>query len=294
MFAETNNANVKIRAARMAEMCEAIDNVQDFTTQESRFVLESFVRGLADELSLEQKSGHTIKNFFTTIRKEIKNGEFSDVVKNVVRREFVVSGEVMADIKARAGVRRLSNSTNVAVYTHIDEYLKAVECACQSRDDAMALVGICAATGRRPVELRYSNFKLHDNSETSLMFSGQAKTRENFKDTYEIPTLVDASVVMNALDMFGSGLARVSVKRSNEAFKEFAKQVNWPDTVKCTSKSLRAMYACMSFTLKAHENVQEWYWVNKVLGHEEYDQVTCQSYMRFKVQRPNGNDEVVE
>ena len=291
MFVGTTNSNIAARAVRMAEICHDLTNRPLLTDLERHFVVKSFIRACADDLSFIDKSPHTIKNLFTDARKAVAAMDFiHGSVKATVAKEFVVAGAVMAEIKARAEVRRIGNSINVAVYDHVPTYVSTIERYLQSDLEPLVLVGVLAATGRRPVELRESNFELDysggDILMQSMAFSGQAKTRENVTGQFNIPVLVDSTLIMDKLQKFGSKLARVSVKKANNAFSEFASDVNWPDSVKCTAKNLRAMYACMTYALKAPDNMQEWAWVNMVLGHEEYDQVTCQAYMRFKVRRP--------
>ena len=289
MFQDTDSRNVVIRGLRMAEIADAISGMPGLTPVERDFALRSYIRACADDLSAIDKSPHTIKNLFTAARKCIPMDSTVDgQVLKIIKQDFTVAGAVMAEIKARAEVRRVGNSINVATYDNVPVYLDTIEKYLTSGIENLVLVGMLAATGRRPIELRRSNFEfLLDSPDTTqkskMMFSGQAKTRDNTTGEYPIPVLADAGLIMDQLEKFGSALARVSVKAANAAFASFADEVVWPDTVKPGAKNVRAMYACITYAMLCPDNMQEWCWVNGVLGHEEYDQVTCQAYMRFKV-----------
>ena len=289
MFQDTDSRNVVIRGLRMAEIADAICGMPGLTPVERDFALRSYIRACADDLSAIDKSPHTIKNLFTAARKCIPMDSTVDgQVLKIIKQDFTVAGAVMAEIKARAEVRRVGNSINVATYDNVPVYLDTVTKYLKSGIDNLVLVGMLAATGRRPIELRQSNFELIDRAgghtaHDSLLFTGQAKTRNNVSGEYIIPLLADAELIMDQLDIYGSGLARVSVKAANAAFASFADEVVWPDTVKPGAKNVRAMYACITYAMSCPDSMQEWAWVNRVLGHEEYDQVTCQAYMRFKV-----------
>lgn len=59
------------------------------------------------------------------------------------------------------------------------------------------IMGICGLTGRREVEIVKTG-KFEYNDEYSLVFKGQAKTRDIGKEAYEIPTLCKAREIINA------------------------------------------------------------------------------------------------
>ena len=262
-------------------------------------ILPVYIKYEANNLCSIDKSSHTIKNYFTIARGHIQEiwGAWSRDILAEILEHFVLNSEVMADIKGRATVRRQANSIGAFKYDLTEKYIRTVREFCFSELLVYRYVGLIAASGRRPVEMMASNFHVdgidgevelgldYTRFDPDLIgFSGQAKGRNKDKKPYEIPLLaVSAHELVTQLTLGGATMRHLSVKKSNEAFQAFANEVEWPEDLRCSPKNLRAMYACMTYSIFCPEEWQEWYWVNRVLGHEEYDQVTCQAYMRFKV-----------
>ncbi len=161
-------------------------------------------------------------------------------------------------------------------------------------DDVQNLaLGIMAVTGRRPIEvLKTASFEMA--SKNQLIFSGQTKTREgeNTRDNYIIPCLVNADIVVSALEKLrrilplkGIDHRQVNNKLSsnlNKKIKNIYSKLELNKHIRMTCKGLRSMYAGACFELFNHDNSKSFSrYVGEILGHSEDDQTTSQSYEYF-------------
>lgn len=284
LFAEHTMPAVKRHAILVGKNYTALDECLQGTGSHE-VALQGFCEAYANILGGAQKSPHTVKNFFSAARKVMLSMEMSNTAQRVLREKFVVTSDVAEGVYGRAVERRVHNADNAAVYDSVTDYFDAMMRFVNSPVAAQRSVGLLAACGRRASELDSQWFEVVEDS-NNLLFSGQSKGRHIAKDAYKIPCLISAQTFLDRLRKMEREMRKVSVVDRNVAMDQFADMVKWPSTIKCTARTLRAMYACMTYALYAPDKRQEWAWVNEVLGHEDHDQVTCQAYMRFKVVAP--------
>lgn len=173
-------------------------------------------------------------------------------------------------------------------------------------------VGVSLATGRRCVEVvHYGNFEKVENFK--LKFSGQRKTKMNANKEYNIPSLVEADLVIKAIDelrkseRITSLIGRLNGGELHEA--EFARRINGSvaaslndcirdtfdpeknplSTAKIEHKRLkdsRAIYARISYSIYTANSkkagripVQDSIFFKENLGHTDPNE--CESYKQF-------------
>lgn len=290
-FEHPTSAVVAENGLSLVQICDEV-----FKQTGNKYVVTSIIKEACSTLNKADKSAHTIKNYCTQVRNIARSDAAHQEVTDLFLTHFVMSPEVLSDVTGRAEVRRGYNSLNMVPYSTPHLYVETVQEYCYHDNKTCRLVGLLAATGRRPVELRSTYFERSDSKDTELSelgFSGQAKRRNGIGKVYNIPCLgITAPTCLNILNTdfkkFG-GYQDVSAVDLNRVCAEFGEHVEWPSKVRTTPKALRAMYACMTYELFAPEKCQQWYWVNQVLGHEEHDQSTCQAYIKFKIFSDQGD-----
>lgn len=154
---------------------------------------------------------------------------------------------------------------------------------------------IAALTGRRPVEiLKSGEFQLGLDDHT-LVFAGQAKTRDadgRAKDAYEIPALAHRDKIVDAVAQLRAELS-VPTKRTERPISELdASELN--DRVGkplrqitqrefgMTPQELRAAYATIAHARYASERGTFGYFA-EVLGHSPLDEKTGLSYAKYAI-----------
>lgn len=154
---------------------------------------------------------------------------------------------------------------------------------------------IAALTGRRPVEiLKSGEFQLGLDDHT-LVFSGQAKTRDEEgrgKDAYEIPTLAERDRIVDAVAQLRAELS-VPTKRAERPIAELeASELN--DRIGkplrqitqrefgMTPQELRAAYATIARARFAPERGAFGFFA-EVLGHNWLDEKTGLSYAKYSI-----------
>lgn len=152
------------------------------------------------------------------------------------------------------------------------------------------LTALLLLTGRRPVELAMSG-ELEPIAERpfTMLFSGQAKGKTVIKESFEIPVLIDAERIADAVASlrehkhFGSA-AEVN-NRIGKSLTDAVDKVFGPDVF--TPRSLRQIYATVAYsryqrTTAAQPLSQPAYFAS-ILGHERGDIQTALSYVAFYV-----------
>lgn len=173
-------------------------------------------------------------------------------------------------------------------------------------------VGIALATGRRCVEVvHFGNFEKVDNFK--LKFSGQRKTKMNGNKEFNIPSLVEADLVIAAIEelrnstrivnlitrLGGSGLHEAEFARQingsvaaslNDCMRDtFNSEMNSLSTAKLEHRRLkdgRAIYARISYSIYTANSkkagrlaIQDSIFFKENLGHTDPNE--CESYKQF-------------
>lgn len=252
------------------------------TVHDRETILTSLAIGWMHSINNASKSPHTIKNMISQARKEFaKLLDPSDL--DLLKLYFKLDTANLGDVKAHELTRVADRAFQVIEYRSPNLYIEVASQFAVSDDVDQAKIGLMAVSGRRPSEMSKACFIA--GKDGALIFDGQAKMRTRMVQAggYEIPLLMDRSAFLDAMRKWGS---RMLVRNANDLRRpmtEFAKQVGWPSKfIDCTPKALRGVYACLTFHKFAASNVQEWQWVNEVLGHDATDMATPQTYMRWR------------
>lgn len=176
-----------------------------------------------------------------------------------------------------------------------EEYVKTASALLNEKAVAKKVVGLCALSGRRPIEVMLTGkFSPSDKGEKWAIFSGQAKARGDER-TYHIPLLCNYNVFANGV----AGL-RVTYNFNDVTIphgKTLAMAINdrWASEMgRITRQTLGVLF---DFPLKTYDlrkiycAIQaDWHkpnnldtFVSDILGHSEEDLITQRSYKTFKV-----------
>ncbi|MBS0989759.1 hypothetical protein JK182_14010 [Acetobacter okinawensis] len=180
-------------------------------------------------------------------------------------------------------------------------------------------------TGRRPYEIFCTGVftpaplpggARNAFSKWSLLFSGQAKTKmregSNYGETFEIPVLAPAKVILEAADLYRhSSLGKKTTGMSNDDFSTLCrargtaqdnenginllKQVEdffgkyWIADSRVTPRDLRPLYAEIAYKFFAQKTVSKNSFFSAILGHTSKDIETSLSYMQFYLSDDDQN-----
>jgi hypothetical protein len=192
-----------------------------------------------------------------------------------------------------AVVKDLDPTRGRRAIVDVDAYVTTGEALLSGRSYLDRILGICAMTGRRTVEVGTSAvFDLAGPNR--LGFVGQAKTRDRGDSPrYEIPVLCDASRVLSALatiradkpelvehpELFHNRCAKDLHKRAVVFAPAFSDQTAKP-------KDLRSAYAELAWLLFDERRTGKALFLSRILGHGEDDLLTAQSYDDFTITDP--------
>jgi hypothetical protein len=171
-------------------------------------------------------------------------------------------------------------------------------------------LALTLVTGRRSIEIhRTAEFKVDGDK---LLFKGQAKARHNEeiqKTFFEIPCLVAPELAVDGLQFIkdsGRYFDEIPLDDTRAVNHKVAKQlerqianwesiadINWSESTLANSKgkkqthlipkNFRDIYATICTDNFRPNNQTNDVYMGKILGHNEGDQVTAQSYQKFSV-----------
>jgi len=158
------------------------------------------------------------------------------------------------------------------------------------------MMGICALTGRRPVEIiKTGNFAYNDDY--SLEFTGQAKTQNIPKPTFEIPTLCHSREIIAAhkhlktvIENHPLGNPELSNKQINQRIYSHSQlprnllhktfQFIYPADQIPEKISLRSIYGEICYEIFQPDMSKHQY-LEQILGHS--NSTSADSYVRNKI-----------
>lgn len=171
-----------------------------------------------------------------------------------------------------------------------------------SDDPLLIAIGLIGVTGRRPFEIftqaEFSPAKFGAGvSKWSVMFSGQAKTKERdgtkFGETYEIPVLAPATRVLDAYRRLRASSAGVewrgmSSREFNDGpyrdallvVRQLFEKI-WPAESLPKPYGLRHLYGEIAYHQFAPNTVSKNSYLAAILGHNTNDLESSLSYMTF-------------
>lgn len=258
-------------------------------------------------------SVHTLSSYFTDYRNAIGDayeGRMDDrnsyqveqglssnrrLVRYPIARKFFVKTSIESQIaseQVRDSVFKTAGNVQVVSRSAI---LSAAQKLLQGNSYIGIAIGLIAVTGRRPVEiLKTGTFT--KTGDYSVIFSGQLKTKgsEISRDNYEIPTLIPADEVIDALaklrdkkDFSGVDNRQVEMRVATQ-IQDKMEDVFFGLWTKPNAKDLRAIYAQINWERYEQSAVgqrvldKQTKRFSLLLGHAEKDVKTAESYIRFR------------
>ena len=176
----------------------------------------------------------------------------------------------------------------------VDQFLSIGEGLLDAGSYLARILGLCAMTGRRTVEIACTA-RFEKTGPDEVCFSGQAKTRgRNPIGPYRIPTLVPADRVLECLgtiradkpdlvenpEIFHSRCAKDLHVRAR-VFSEVFNVGN------AKPKDLRPAYAEIAWLLFDERRTGKQLYFSRILGHSSDDIATASSYDDFIIADPN-------
>lgn len=153
-----------------------------------------------------------------------------------------------------------------------------------------AIAGVCALTGRRPVEVALrGSFVPVQGNRYQVVFSGQAKTRdvERAVAPYTIPILGDRDLILEVIERLRSEIdqnidnKQFSAKYNKEIGLASKKAFEDGDGKPLIPSDLREAYATVAYYEYAERNVLDIAYKCEILGHKLMD--TTLDYLGFYI-----------
>lgn len=180
----------------------------------------------------------------------------------------------------------------------VDDFVSIGEELMNGRSYLDRILGICALTGRRTIEIATSA-KFEKLGANQLFFTGQAKTRgmNSSVNGYAIPTLGNADKIIQALasiredksdlvtnpELFHNRCAKDLHKRAKAFASCFSDGTAKP-------KDLRSAWAEICWLIHDERQTGKPLYLSRVLGHGESDVFTALSYDDFTISDPDYID----
>lgn len=218
------------------------------------------------------------------------------IVQSLVRLDATDTTEYQRESN-RAVVRDLDAEQSRRAIVTVDEFVSIGEQLLDGRSYLDRILGICALTGRRTIEVATSaHFEPRDGNR--VFFTGQAKTRGRTDrvEGYTIPTLSDSARIIRSLqsiredrpdlvtnpELFHNRCAKDLHKRAKVFAPCFSDQVAKP-------KDLRPAWAEICWLIHDERRSSKVLFMSRVLGHGEQDMVTALAYDDFTITDPEYN-----
>lgn len=172
----------------------------------------------------------------------------------------------------------------------LEKLIKAAIKDLESTSYTRLCLALCLLTGRRSGELLLSA-EIHPIDDHSITFNGQFKTKRTRKGTYPIPVLHNSQVICEALKRLHTiaPIHDLNVKQGETLPSALNRRIG--KTMSHMSRKhynvkphdLRALYAeYCTLTLKP-SNVSKNAYMSDILGHNEDDISTANSYQKFTI-----------
>ena len=218
------------------------------------------------------------------------------IVQSLVRLDATDTTEYQRESN-RTVVRDLDADQARRAIVAVDEFVSIGEDLLDGRSYLDRILGICALTGRRTIEVATSaHFEKLDTNR--VFFTGQAKTRglTNSVNGYAIPTLTDCDRIIESLatiredkpdlvtnpELFHNRCAKDLHKRAKVFAPCFSDKTAKP-------KDLRAAWAEISWLIHDERRSSKVLFMSRVLGHGDQDMVTALAYDDFTITDPDYN-----
>lgn len=213
---------------------------------------------------------------------------FTRFKKSLGSIRYQENKSISTDYRERRDAK-VSKKTDIYSIPLLDRAIEVLDALADYRDVVIALALL---TGRRMVEiLATGRFELSDTPD-HLLFSGQAKTRGstagNATEVFDIPVLASPELILKAIWYLEEGGYRlentkdVNVKYSKPLSRQMVK---WSELaeIEMEFKSLRALYAAVSYKRLGDTGKDDNTYYSEILGHGKLDITTSFSYMIWQV-----------
>jgi len=180
---------------------------------------------------------------------------------------------------------------NLKLILDYPSYIKKAEELIKTGSFINSVLGFAALTGRRVAEIACTaKFQLH--SPSHLLFEGQLKTKGRGEiGSFVIPCLSSPIEIISRFKQFRKKHTRyVDNKKSfhNNNSKDLSVKVkkHFSSFVEgeVKTKDLRAIYATIACkTIKENYRQSEQSYIADILGHDENDLTTCNSYIDYTI-----------
>ncbi len=195
--------------------------------------------------------------------------------------------------------RKKEQRSNLESINCVDAYQKTIDDLLESTDHRKLVVGLIAATGRRPSEI-FKTAEFKQVGQFEVMFTGQVKAKGNER-AYPTYTLVESAKVVDGLarlrrmpeikELKRQTLAEIDSgknHRMNDCVREFfSPLINPPAGEKeLSAKNLRASYAAIAIYLFCPWSMSPNLFITQRLGHTSDS--TATNYEDYQVCSPDG------
>lgn len=245
----------------------------------------------------EDFSDFTVHYMLTRYRNALRNAKLADVylplLREPIRKVKANKKRQQADVYQRQSHQRPIHNPDALV----DHAVAMLD----SESYATVGLGISFLTGRRDYEVFVTgSFTLARNQPHCLRFTGQAKTRNTKKaqKPYSIPVLTERQHIVDALNRLRS-LRDFTEYRPNtdssddvlpsrrfhdrigKTIRESCTRHFSPYITACSPHDLRRVYAIIAYDWFAPPDMSANRYISEILGHNENDLGTVQSYHDF-------------
>ena len=270
---------------QIEKFIDNIDNITDLSEIEIRCKQEkSYIDANYSTLGSR-------KYTFTQYRNAVKNSALKNSSKKVVFDILKLNTKETLSYKEDYKQKVKQEQNNLKLIIDYQGYIAKAESLIRTNHFISSVLGFAALTGRRVAEIACSaKFQLH--SPAHLMFAGQLKTKGRGDiGSYLVPCLTSPIEVITEFKRFRKNSPRyigdVRTFHNNNS-KDLSVQAkkHFSDYVEgiVTPKDLRAIYASISCkTIKANFRQSEQSYMADILGHDENDLNTCNSYIDYKI-----------
>jgi integrase len=212
--------------------------------------------------------------------------------------------------KIDGGDVRYQSLENPFPATSIDSFVNRAIQLTEEKSFIKNVIGLCALTGRRPIEIMLTAGFSPCENETHAIFTGQAKikrdsifhkTSEESRDNYEIPLLCGFEVVKKGLDTLRSkkDFSKIAIeKESGKTLEQAIHDQQSGELNKCVKREfgrfftrpitpydMRGLYVAIQLYkhgLNTVSNEADSF-ISQILGHKKGDLLTQRSYKKFTI-----------
>ena len=252
-------------------------------------------------LSSELLTLASLKSGFTTYRNffryhdyahpSLNNGDLS----KIFFERFTLTLPQLETFKKNHKKQIISDMENLKPIKNVAGFIDTSISLLQSHSYIDMILGLCALTGRRSAEIATSAEFTYVDPHT-ILFHGQLKVKErqNVKP-YSFPCLHKAEILVKCLSFLRQSKPQFindTTRFHNACSKDLsrkAKEIFDPlFSFPVKTKDLRSIYAEICFKLfNENKRLSRSRYYAQILGHDELDIVTAQSYDDFRIEDPS-------